>query len=501
MAAEAPVVDSIRLTTAAGVLVTAADAEFVNRVTSAEIMPQFIVLDPTDSVQLRANAYDRSGQQISGVEFKWGMTDPRAGNITETGMLTASFEPGVYAEAVTLTVVQNTPSGIEFIHESAPVTIVGEPLDSRLSSIAVLPDNPTVLAGQIYRMRAVGFDETGLTIPGVSFSWRVLDADLGHINDLGYLTVEAAEGHFPASVAVSGIWEGETISRTIDVTVVEVPDDNDFLRVEILPKNFHVDFGGRIELRAFAFNGIGEIVSGAQFRWNVTDPRAGTISSTGVFFPGESAGIFTESVQVEAVVAGASGISRASDFASVIVKQPQGVPKLEALQVIPQTVKIPSAGRSLLIAQASDEFGRPAENVTISWEALQENAGTIDNSGRFLASTIPGRYTSALRVTARQQVGDETVTRSRDVDVIITGALAEVEIRPSLATIAPGRTVHFTTIARDRNGEVLNEVVTLWRVSDARVGVIDPFGNFTAGQVPGLFEGAVQAEVVQRTAR
>ncbi len=106
-----------------------------------------------------------------------------------------------------------------------------------------------------------------------------------------------------------------------------------------------------------------------------------------------------------------------------------------------------------------------------------------------------------LRVVVRQQIGDEVVTKSKTVDVVITGTLAEVDIRPSLATITPGRTIHFSTRAMDENGNKLTGVITKWNVSNSLFGTIDAFGNFTAGDQPGLYEGAITAEVIQKIPR
>ena len=64
-------------------------------------------------------------------------------------------------------------------------------------------------------------------------------------------------------------------------------------------------------------------------------------------------------------------------------------------------------------------------------------------------------------------------------------------------TIPSGRTVHFGVTGRDENGIVLPGLVARWSVSAVEIGTIDAFGNFTAGEVPGLYQDAIRAEVVQ----
>ena len=44
-------------------------------------------------------------------------------------------------------------------------------------------------------------------------------------------------------------------------------------------------------------------------------------------------------------------------------------------------------------------------------------------------------------------------------------------------------------------------LIVRWSLSDESIGTIDAFGNFTAGDEPGLFQDAVRAEVIQRLPR
>ena len=200
---------------------------------------------------------------------------------------------------------------------------------------------------------------------------------------------------------------------------------------------------------------------------------------------------------VEAVVPGEQGIVRAVDFASVIIRQPQSTRRLEAVIVQPDSTVLGVGERTLLFARGVDELGRPAESVEIKWWSADEAAGTILENGNFTAGHTPGIYPKALVVTARQALGEEELTRTTSVDVIVTGALARIELHPRLATIAAGRTNHFTITGWDENEVILSGLVVRWSVSDELVGTIDLFGNFTAGDVPGLYQDAISVEVMQ----
>ena len=143
------------------------------------------------------------------------------------------------------------------------------------------------------------------------------------------------------------------------------------------------------------------------------------------------------------------------------------------------------------------KLGNPASDVETAWHVPSGGVGEIDENGSFTATGSPGSYPDALRVTVEQKLGDEVITRTASVGVVITGTLAELEIHPALATITPGRVAHFGVTARDENGVPLSGLVVIWRVSDEAIGQIDAFGNFTAGASPGLYEDAIRAEVSQ----
>ncbi len=480
----------------ASVLITSGGQD-LPAIRTVEIVPETIVLDKGESVPLSARAFGPDGEPLADVDFVWAVSDPRAGDIQRGGEFEAGNTPGVFSHAVSVTGVQNTVDGIQYAIGSAGVTVIGEPTVSRLKSVVILPSDPTVSAGQIFRLWAVAFDQNGLVIPGVSLTWEVNDPSLGRVNDIGYLTVEGDEGRFADAATVTARWEDIEISATTDVVVLSTRNADDFINVQVLPQRFFLEPGDRLRLRAFALNGLGELMTGTQLRWSMERPGAGIIDGNGMFVGGDTPGVFTEAVRVEAIVPGESGFIRAEDFASVVIQVEQSARHLESVKVLPRSVIVGPGGRTLLLAQPVDRYGSPAEDVSISWEAVQADVGEIDENGSFTATGRPGTYPGALNVRAEQTADGEVITKTAAVDVVITGTLTALEVRPALATISPGKTVHFSLTGRDENGFNLTGLVALWSVSDERIGTIDAFGNFTAGDVAGHYQDAIQVEVKQ----
>ena len=500
-ALESAVQPEVRMVATASVLVSENPDQQVPLIESVTVLPSSIVIDPGEQIDLVAEARSVDGLVLTDVEFVWSMADPRVGSVTRDGRLQAGIRPGSFGDSITVTAIQNTFDGIEYATGFASVTIIGDASLAELTSIAVVPRAPTVVRHQIYRMRGMAFSEFGDRIAGASFVWSLNDARVGRINDLGLLTVEGGPGFYEDAVTLTAIWEGTQITETADVTIVATPKADDFFLVHALPHRFFLDPGDRLQLRAVALNGLGEIVAGTEIRWTMEDGRAGTVDGNGNFIAGFDPGIFTEAVKVEAVVPGESGFARAVDYASVVIRQDDPTGRLETLSVTPGTVKLPPNGRAALLGRAIDERGDPAQEVSFTWEVMDGLAGEIDSNGAFKAGEAPGLYTDAVRVVVEQQLVDETIFRERYIDVVVTGTLTYAQLQPTLVTVAPGRTIHFSLTGWDENQVELPGLVVLWSVTDETIGTIDPFGNFSAGNTPGLYEDAIRAEIVQKLPR
>ncbi len=151
-------------------------------VEALRISPNSVVADPGETVQLSVEAFGPQGRPLSNVEFVWTVVDARAGYIDGDGMLQIGTRPGVFEDTISVTGIQNTPNGIGYVNALASITVVGDPQTPRLASVVFIPQTPTLLEQQIVRLHAVGFDDSGLVIPGVSFVWEVNDPTLARIH-------------------------------------------------------------------------------------------------------------------------------------------------------------------------------------------------------------------------------------------------------------------------------------------------------------------------------
>jgi len=461
------------------------------------VSPAELVVDREEVVRLSARAFGEDGLPATSTELVFAMTDLRAGSIRADGVFTAGRTPGTYPGAITVTMVRNAGADIHHATARVPVTVVGEQEIARLSRIELIPESPTVIEGQLYRLRAVGYDEVGLVIPGASFEWSVNDPALGVVNRIGYLAVHGGPGTFPASVSVTAKWNGSEVAMAFDVTVFDARVSEELYTVQVLPQRFFIDDGEEMQLRAYALNGLGELAAGTTLRWSMTNAGAGTVTGTGLFVAGDSPGIFAEAVRVEAIIPGERGAIRAVDYASVVVRGEQEARTLSAVIPRPRSVTVGRGGRAILFARPVDSAGRTADGVKVTWEIVGDGPGIVDRFGSFKASAAPGAYMSSVKVTASQDLGEERISRTATVNIFITGSLSEARIEPALGTVSRGQTVHFTAIGRDENGLTLPGLVVRWKVADPSVGSIDAIGNFTAGNSIGYHKNAIVATVIQ----
>ena len=461
------------------------------------IRPQIVVVDLEESIILTATAFLADGSPTDDVDLVWAINDVRAGTIKPTGLFTAGRKPGDFPDAITVTVVQKTDDGLVYTVSSVPVTVVGDAKQASLAEIVILPTKPAVLTGQLYRFRAVAYDEHGLVVPGVSYEWSIKDQSIGELNSIGYLSVSAQPGTYIDGVTVMGRWNGIEITDSVDVTVLDVPNSKENLTVQVLPQRFQIDHGEDMQLRAVAINGLGELIAGAEIRWSMEAPLAGSVSGTGLFVAGADPGVFTEAVKVEAIIPGENGVIHAVDFASVVIRGDRQARRLDNVVARPDAVKLNTSGRTILAARALDAEGRAADNVSITWEVVQDGVGEIDPFGSFKATGLPGIYESAVRATVTQKLDGELITKSAFVDINIIGLLTDVSVDPDLATATVGESVHFSAVGFDENGLAIPGLLVRWRLSNPGLGSIDPLGNFTASATPGLYTDAIIATVTQ----
>lgn len=482
----------------ASVLITGKQ-KISRNIESVSVLPSHIVLKQNEQIKLTAEAIDDEGLVIEeGVVFIWTTIDPRIGIVTKDGMFTASKISGTYPIGIQVTGFSNT-SSIRPVGTRVSVTILGSLAERKLDSLLVYPQNPSLLSRQVYKLRAIAIDQDGLAIPDADIIWSLNSKEIGHINKIGYLTVEGEAGFYKNAITITANWNSNSISTNASVTVTDLRPFAELLTVHALPQRFFVDPGDRLYIRAVALNGLGEIAAGTQLRWSMDNTNAGNIDGAGNFIASETPGIYTQAIKVEAVITGEKGFITATDYASVVIRNLPSPRTLNTIYPWPYKITIRPNGLVNLSIRSYDQFGDPMPLDNIKWSIENYAIGTIINNNLFRAGTTPGKYPKAIKVIGKQEVKSDIIQISEYLDVTITGKLSKLEIYPTTAILNPEDTVHFSIAGWDENDIELSNLVTRWSFINKDIGKIDAYGNFTAAISPGLFENIIHAKVYQIT--
>ena len=462
------------------------------------VTPEIIVLKIGESIQLNAKTIDQNSATIPNAEIVWNLSDPRSGSITKEGIFTAGRNPGTFEQAISVVSIQNSPKGIHYTNKSIGVTIIGETKVRNLSYIEIIPSNPTVVRYQIRKLQAVGYDENGTIIPGVRFIWKLEQPDIGTLNQLGYLTVEGLPNKYIDGISVTGIWKNEEIKTSNHINIIESPRNFDTYNVQALPQKFYTYPEDKIHLRAIALNGLGEIASGTQLRWEMVNHVAGKIDGNGNFVAGNVPGIYPESIKVEAMIPSENGFVKTYDYSSVVVRNIPKLGPLEYIEIIPNSIVAQPNSTIIIRAYGKDENGRTVENSKVDWQILNDAIGTIGELGIFKSSLTPGIYPKALEISLTQNSDSGVIEKKSNIDVTITGTLNTGKVYPELGVVETGKTIHFSARGFDENNIQLHNTIVKWEITDKSVGEIDKYGNFTAYEKIGLYENLIKAELLQR---
>jgi len=163
-----------------------------------------------ETEQLEAIATDQYGNPVSGVDVAWTVTDEDAGSVTRTGLLTAGEVAGTYDEAIEIEVTQ----GEQVRTAMASVTVT----PGSLEQVVIGPNSTEIGIEMTQQFVAVGADQFGNRISGLSFNWSVENGG-GTIDVSGLFTAGDTPGTYNQTVKAEATQGSITQSGTANVTV------------------------------------------------------------------------------------------------------------------------------------------------------------------------------------------------------------------------------------------------------------------------------------------
>ena len=268
-------------------------------------------------------------------------------------------------------------------------------------------------------------------------------------------------------------------------------------QVQPIPTSIVISPGETIGLSAIAFDQEGCELKQVSINWQGREPRAGAITSSGVFRAGFTRGHFRDALVVTARAPAALGSSVVQATASVTVGEFSGQLQPAIIRVFPELKEVQPLETMDLIALAVDPNGVAIPNVKFRWEMLQASAGTISEGGKWTASEGLGSFPEAKKVSLASEDQDITgsLSTSLDVQIVDPVDLAQqvtATTLPQVISLKPAETIRFTTMVLNGVGNQIFPEGHRWETVDARAGIIYQNGNFIAGKAPGIYPDAVR---------
>jgi hypothetical protein len=324
----------------------------------------------------------------------------------------------------------------------------------------------TVKAGNSMTFAAYGYDSQNNSIDGLTFRWLVTDLNAGSISSAGVFTA----GTKPAihSNVIQAMAEGLTGTASVYV----VPADPDHMTVT--PNNLTMAAGSSQSLNAQAYDAYGNVISGLNFHWSVTDARAGQVNVNNVFTATNIPNTYPNAIKAET--------ANIYALASVTVKTGD----LDHITISPPISQMVVNTNQLLSAQGFDKYNNVITGLTYTWSMVNSAAGSINSSGLFTAGKTAATYSNAIKVTAGNKSGNASV-------VVKVGALDHVNVSPNDVSLGSLKTLSFSAQGFDAYENPISGLVYTWQLNNTTAGKITASGTFTAGSIAGSYPGLVQA--------
>jgi uncharacterized protein YjdB len=381
------------------------------------------------TVQLKGEPRDASGQALLGRPIVWTTSASSIASVSSTGLVTA-IAPG----NATITATSEGKVG------SATVTVSPKPV----SSVIVSPSQSTIIVGQTAQLTAQVTDEQGNVLSGRPIAFSSGTPTIATVTAAGAVT-----GVSPGTVTITATSEGKTGTATVVVAPLPV------VRVNVLPVDPDLIVGGTLQMTVGVEGPSGQALNGRVVVWSSGAPDVASISPAGVL-TARSPGTTVVFASVEGVVGTSMVTVRAVPVGSVVVTPPT------SSVIVGNSVQLSAAVR--------DAAGNALDGRLVGWSSSDDAVAIVSSTGR-----VTGLKVGTATITASSEGKSGTAT------ITVTAApVASVQVSPPNAELTVGQTTTLTAKTLDASGGELAGRAIAWSTSAGSVATVSSSGVVTA---------------------
>jgi hypothetical protein len=416
--------------------------------TALTVSPPSVTLGPSGTQQFTAALVDQFSQPMAATPT-WMVSG--GGTVNSNGLFTAGTTPGG-PHSITATAASLVANAQVSVGSGAAPTIA-----------MVAAAAPSTVTGTTTALTVLGADDGGEG--ALAYTWSSTGPAPVTFSPNGTNAAKASTATFARAgtyqflVTITDA-QGLTVTSTISVTVNATPSS-----LAVTPATSTVVPASMQAFTASVADQFGDaLATQPTVTWMVSG--GGTITSTGVFTAGSSAGgPFT----VTATAAGQSGT------AQVTVSQGAAPTLATAASATPNPVTGTTTALSVL---GADDQGEAA--LTYTWSTPGPVAFSVNgtNAAKNATATFTRAGAFPITVTVRDAGG---LTVTSQVTVVVQATLTALTVSPASTSVMPSASVTFTASGVDQFGNAM-AVTSNWSVSGG--GAISN-GVFTAGATAG----------------
>ena len=376
------------------------------RPTGIRVIPETAEVKPDELLSLMAFTVDANDVAIPDMKFKWEMSEPLAGSISQDGRLTASANPGIFPGAVRITLLTKEDYVGPLISTNLDVRVVDPAsLEERISA-TVLPQVISLRPKENIRFAAIVLDNRGRQVSSIAPRWEVVDAAAGVISQDGQFVANKKSGIYTdavqASVEVPGVDEPITATGTViivEATPLPGPEAGRLGRVAIFPERVVLSPGESARVSVIGVDGDVAGMTDASVRWSVNPPEVGEVSQFVTITAHDYPGVYEKAIRAEVLLETENGPVTREINATLVIRG-----TLASAEIIPGAASLARGEQILFRAVAYDKNRILLPNVIFRWSVADPAAGSIDVNGAFTAEGSIGDYPGAVQIEVVQQV-------------------------------------------------------------------------------------------------